>query len=324
MGILDSLLGLQTNQNKNAATGQAIGYQQATGDGNNATLKGYTGLADQIRQQYGTDASNVLNDTTGQAQSYLTNAGQQAQQQLAAGTNAAVNTVQSSNGQYAPYVANGQTANGLYADSLGLNGASGNAAATGAFQAGPGYQWQVDQSTDAAARKAASLGMAASGNTLDAITRLGSNLANQEFTNWQDKLNGLSSTGLTAANAVSGNNAAAAGYQYGGGTTAAGLTQQLGGSLANTSTSLGTQQASIMNGLGSSIAGDQTNLGNALVANQRATANAVTGASLQNAASADAVQNKNSAIFGNLTGSLLGALKGTATGQGLTNAFAKI
>ncbi len=99
----------------------------------------------------------------------------------------------------------------MYADSLGLNGSGGNAAATAAFQASPNYQYQVDQATDAAARKAASLGMAASGNTLSAITTLGSNLANQEYDTWQNNLNGLGSQRLSAANAVSGNNAAAAG-----------------------------------------------------------------------------------------------------------------
>src|SRR5215470_341683 len=32
-----------------------------------------------------------------------------------------------------------------YGDALGLNGAEGNARAAARFQAGPGYQWSVDQ-----------------------------------------------------------------------------------------------------------------------------------------------------------------------------------
>jgi len=52
----------------------------------------------------------------------------------------------------------------LYMDSLGVNGPGGNANATGAFQASPGYNWQRDQAIEATARNANRFG--AGGNEL--------------------------------------------------------------------------------------------------------------------------------------------------------------
>jgi hypothetical protein len=76
----------------------------------------------------------------------------------------------------------------MLGNALGLGGAEGNAAAQAAFQAGPGYQWQVDQATKAADRRAASLGLLTSGNAQEATTNLASNLANQEYGKWVTNL----------------------------------------------------------------------------------------------------------------------------------------
>lgn len=324
MGIFDSLLGLHTASAENAASGRAQAYTQQVGTANEKMLRGLNLDAQGDITNYGNQAIGNVNAGTQSAIGALTSQGGQAQQQLANGTSAAVNQVLGSNGQYAPYVANGQAANGMYANSLGLNGASGNAAATGAFQASPGYQWQVDQSTDAAARKAASLGMAASGNTLDAITRLGSNLANQEYGNWQNNLNGLSNTGLSAANAVSGNNALAAGYDYNGGAAGATLAQQLGSSLGNAYTNQGTQLANLNGGMGSSLAGLNTSLGGQLSQNNQWKVGSVNNASMTNAAAQDAATTANNGIFSNLLSSGLNVLGGTGSGKALTSAFMKL
>jgi hypothetical protein len=80
----------------------------------------------------------------------------------------------------------------MYINSLGLGGAEGRAAAEAAFRAGPGYQWQVDQATRGAQRAANAVGSApGGGNAMDAVTRLASNLANQEYGNWQQNLQGF-------------------------------------------------------------------------------------------------------------------------------------
>lgn len=76
----------------------------------------------------------------------------------------------------------------LYADALGINGADGNARATGAFQAGPGYNFAMDQGLQALNRSASAAGMLASGNTLTAATQYGQGLANQEYGSWLGRL----------------------------------------------------------------------------------------------------------------------------------------
>lgn len=78
----------------------------------------------------------------------------------------------------------------LYADALGINGAGGNERATGAFQTGPGYQFQMDQGLQALNRSASAAGMLPSGNTLLAATDYGQGVANQEYGNWLGRLSG--------------------------------------------------------------------------------------------------------------------------------------
>ena len=188
----------------------------------------------------------------------------------------------------------------MLANSYGLNGAAGTAAAQNAFQAGPGYQYSVDQATGAAQRAAAAGGMNASGNTLAAITQLGSNLANQEYGNWQAGLSGLGAQGLTAAAGTSANNQAAGGYQYGGGTTGATLLQQLGGGLGTLDAAQGNANGTIQSNLGNSLANIQTGLGNSLTNNAWTATNGVNNASLADAKFDDQTTNTNNGIFSKL------------------------
>lgn len=102
-------------------------------------------------------------------------------------------------GNYDPYLSMGSGATTMYGNALGLNGADGTQAAQGAFQAGPGYQFALDQGTQAALRGASAAGMLNSGNTLAALSQYGQGLANQEYGSWLDRLSGASSQGLSAA-----------------------------------------------------------------------------------------------------------------------------
>ena len=77
-----------------------------------------------------------------------------------------------------------QSTAGMSANALGLNGAGGNAAATAAFQASPGYEFQLGQGLDAINRTANAAGMGASGNMLREAQTYGAGLANQEYNNW--------------------------------------------------------------------------------------------------------------------------------------------
>lgn len=83
-------------------------------------------------------------------------------------------------------------------DALGVNGADGNARATAAFQAGPGYQFTLDSGLDALNRRRASGGMLDSGNAdIDAI-KFGTGLADQTYGSWLDRLGGYISPELQA------------------------------------------------------------------------------------------------------------------------------
>jgi len=136
----------------------------------------------------------------------------------------------------------------LYLDSLGINGADGNARATGAFQAGPGYQYAVDQSLEGINRKANAAGGLVGGNTLAALSDRAGNMANQEYGSWQDRLGGLISPELSATGVAAAGTAGA-------NTGKAGVYSNTANSIAN----LGTTTA---NG----IAGQNTQEANAVTA----------------------------------------------------------
>ena len=116
---------------------------------------------------------------------------------------------------YQPWVDSGTAANTMYDNALGLNGADGNTAATGAFHTSPGYDFAVDQGTTAALRGASAAGMLNSGNTLTALTDYGQGKADQEYGSWLDRLSGASSQGLTAAGGQASGDTALAGLYQG-------------------------------------------------------------------------------------------------------------
>lgn len=106
--------------------------------------------------------------------------------------------------RYSPYMAEGASADNLYGDSLGLHGAEGNDRAVGAFRAAPGYQWAVDQSTEAAKRSQSAIGQLGSGNTMTEISDRAGHMADQQYGGWQDRLKGVGDRGFNATGTVAG------------------------------------------------------------------------------------------------------------------------
>jgi hypothetical protein len=163
--------------------------------------------------------------------------------------------------------------------SLGVGGPEARQAAVDAFQAGPGYQWQVDQANQAAQRAANRVGSSSGGNTMDAVARLSSNLANQEYGSWQDRLV-EQQTGYRgqAQNATAGRAAALTNlgglYQQQAGQESglitdrtnamAGIHQTSGQNLAANSVAQGTAAAGIHTDQGKTMATNATNYANAL------------------------------------------------------------
>jgi hypothetical protein len=105
---------------------------------------------------------------------------------------------------YNPYATTGAQGFNMLANSTGLNGPEGNQAAVGAFQAGPGYKWQTDQALEGILRKQGAMGMALGGNTLTALSDRAGQMANQEYNNWRQALQGIANTGYNATNAQAG------------------------------------------------------------------------------------------------------------------------
>ena len=141
----------------------------------------------------------------------------------------------------------------MYADALGLNGPSGNASATNAYQTSPGYDFQMQQGTQALDRSAAGSGLFGSGNAAMALNQYGQ---------------GTCQSGLwKLAVEIAGPRLARS--DGGGGTNG----RQ--GSLAGIDTGLGNAQAGVWSNLGNNVANEYTQ-----GANADAAANAQGGANL--------------------------------------------
>jgi hypothetical protein len=136
-------------------------------------------------QLYGDQTKNALNTAYGTGTDAF---------KTAIGAYAPLSSLATQYGQATPMMLN----------ALGLNGPQGTQAATSAFNAGPGYQWQFGQGMDALNRRRAAGGMLNTGNAdIDAIN-YGQGQANQSFNNWLTNLRGVSDTGANIAGTAAG------------------------------------------------------------------------------------------------------------------------
>lgn len=106
----------------------------------------------------------------------------------------------------APWLAAGKQALGQYMGELGMGGAG----FTSQFAKTPGYDFQVQEAEKGAMNHLAGLGMKNSGAALQALTKLRSGLANQEYGNYLSRLSGTAGVGQNAmqnTNALAQNSA---------------------------------------------------------------------------------------------------------------------
>ena len=103
---------------------------------------------------------------------------------------------------YQPYTEAGQQGLTASQDLLGLNGPDAAKTAMDRFQTSPGYQFQMEQGLRGIDAGAASKGILRSGATLKAEETFGQGLANQDFTNYYNRLYNMAGQGLTAAGGV--------------------------------------------------------------------------------------------------------------------------
>jgi hypothetical protein len=117
------------------------------------------------------------------------------------GYNTATGYLNDALGAYSPLSSLAQKYTGgtdMLLNALGLNGASGNAAATAAFQNNPGYSSGLTAGLDAINRRRAAAGMLDSGNADQDAQTFGQNLQNQQYNNWLSGLSGLNQNALQA------------------------------------------------------------------------------------------------------------------------------
>lgn len=99
----------------------------------------------------------------------------------------------------APWRETGAQALGGLADIYGLGGEGGRERAMEAFQAGPAYQWQIDEASKASDAAAAAGGRFYGGSQMKALQNLRQNRANLEFGNYTKGLQSLAGVGQTSA-----------------------------------------------------------------------------------------------------------------------------
>lgn len=141
-------------------------------------------------------------------------------------------------GSYAPLSALGGKyggASSMLLNALGVNGASGNAAAQSAFTNNPGYTSGLDAGLDAINRRRAAAGMLGSGNADQDAQTFGQNLQNQQYNTWLSSLGSFVNPELAA---TSGAATGQAGVYGGMGTLATNNAQNQVGLLGNTTSGL--------------------------------------------------------------------------------------
>jgi len=142
---------------------------------------------------------------------------------MRAGYGGAEGTLREAVGAWDPLVKANMAGFDMYGNALGLGGQAGHDAATGAFRAGPGYEWRVGEATSAAQRAANKTGQLMGGNVVDATTKLGGHLADQEYDEWVRNLSGFQAGAQNAVAGQTGARTSLAGMQAQGGQAMAGL-----------------------------------------------------------------------------------------------------
>lgn len=135
-------------------------------------------------------------------QTATTNYGTTADNLIDTGATEAGGDLSALQSQYAPLAAGADAKGALYSDALGVNGPTGNATATAAYQAAPGTQFALDQGLQALDRGAASHGMSNSGNWQADTLNYATGQADQNYNNWLSQLgssNDILGTGLSGA-----------------------------------------------------------------------------------------------------------------------------
>jgi hypothetical protein len=280
-----------------------------------ANLDGLTNILGTTSQQAG-DAIRGGRDSAvgalqGNADSALGALGTgygQARTDLTGGYGQARTDTQTGIDLFNPWVANGQAASNAQNDFLGLNGAGASGAQQAAldqFRNSTGYQDVLNQSSDAALRKASVIG-GLGGNQADALARIGGNLANQTNQQYFTNLGGVSQTGLQAAGQQQQGYGQLAQLGAQQGTALAGLSADQAGKEAGVYTNLGNSLGNVFTGTGAQEAGVYTGLGNSLNQLGQYTTTGITNGVTEAGKASDAAKTGNQNLALGIGGQVLG------------------
>jgi hypothetical protein len=217
MGFLDIFSGKQARQTAMANSALA---QQTFGNLNTMLAQNrdqsqqyITNANEAVQNRYNAAKPELLGTLTGsldqargalaggynQARTDVTGGYNQARTDLSGGYDAARGTLNQATGLMQPYIAAGAGADKLYGGAIGLGGQEGGDLARRSFQEAPGTEYQIRRASEEAARKAGSLGMAASGDTLNAVAGQAQQRANAGWDAWLDRLKGVGDRGYNAS-----------------------------------------------------------------------------------------------------------------------------
>lgn len=142
----------------------------------------------------GLNKGEATKDAASQNQEVITNYGNTGRGIINAGADKAGGYLQQVTDLYSGQIDRGKQGTALYDDAMGLNGAEGNARATGAFQTSPGYDFARDQGLQALDRRASSMGSYQSGGTMADVMDYATGTANKEYGSWLSRLGGYEGT----------------------------------------------------------------------------------------------------------------------------------
>lgn len=237
---------------------------------------GYGNAGNALAGGYGT-ATGAIGTGADQALGYLQGSQADALGYLKGSGADALGYLGQAKGQYDPLAALGTKYGGattLGLNALGVGGQAGTDAARAAFQAGPGYDFNLGQGLEAINRRRAAGGMLDSGNADRDAQRFGAGLASNEYDKWLNSLLGftqpeLSATGGAAAgragadtasaNLVANRGLAEANLVGNRGLAEAQIAGTRGQMLADLASRYGGAQAGLDTGLGTGLAGLYTN-----------------------------------------------------------------
>ena len=155
--------------------------------------------------------------------------------------------VQTATNQLSPWTTTGVPANAQESNLLGLNGQPAADAAMSTYQTSPGYDWQMKEGLRAVDAGAAANGLLRSGATLKAEQTFGQGLADTDFGNYWNRLQQLSSGGLSAAGGIANAATGGAAQIAGTDTSAAAAQAKI---IGNEASSIGSSVNGLMNNQG--------------------------------------------------------------------------